>query len=307
MHNSIKKNTIFEIKSYIAFMKKLLLFTLSIAFAGLAVAQDCTPQINTGPVVPGLNPNPPAGSVAGVPYDEVNTLAIPRQVDNSITPSPGDSIPLCTIYINEVNFMPAGYNYEVWAYQTTTTTPYSVMNGPPGGDNDSIMLYQTFPITRVCIRLSNPNPPASSDMGDGILTRDTAIIQIVVGAWGDLGFGCTDLSGFGGTDTFEVHLAIKDAIYAGIDDEETNTFAVHSNYPNPADDITYLRFSTPTSDKVSINVYDAVGRNVRSVLMNSVQGVNSYGLTTADLKSGVYIYNITYNGKTVSKKLIVNR
>jgi hypothetical protein len=283
-------------------MKKLLLFAVSIAFVGMVQAQDCTPQINHGVVMLGLNPNPPAGSVAGIPYDEVNTLVIPRQVNNTITPAPGDSIALCAIEVLGITGMPPGYSYDVWAFHNgSPTSNYDVI----AQSVDTIHIMPVVSFTRVCIRLKNPTPPASSNMGDGLPTRDTAVIQVVVGAYAMIP-SCNTL-GPSAQDTFEVHLAIKDAVYAGIEDQDNSIFVVGNNFPNPAADITYLNFYTPQTGDISINVYDAVGRNVHAYKGTSYEGKNIYGISTTDLTDGVYMYSITYGGKTVSKKMVVNK
>jgi hypothetical protein len=285
-------------------MKKLLLFAVSAAFAGMVNAQDCTPQIDNAAPLVGLNPNPPAGSVNTVPYDEVNTLVIPKSVDNTLTPAPGDSIVLCEIEVLNVIGMPPGYTYDVWAFRAGAGSQYDVL----AQTVDTIHIFQNTFTTKVCIRLKNPTPPASSDMTDGLMDRDTAYIQIAVAAWADLGFGCTSLQAAGGTDTFTVRLAIKDAVYAGIEDEFDNTtFNVRANHPNPANDLTYINFSTPTAGDVTISLFDAVGRNIRNAKVGSSPGVNTYQINTSDLRSGVYMYSVTYGGKTISKKMIVNR
>jgi hypothetical protein len=283
-------------------MKKLLLFAVSVAFVGLVQAQDCTPQINMAATAVGLNPNPPAGSIFGTPYDEVNTLVIPGSVDNTLTAPPGDSIQLCAVEILTVIGMPAGYSYDVWAFHTgSPTSNYDVL----AQTTDTIHIFST-PITRVCIRLKNPTPPMSSDMTDGMPNKDSVNVKVAVGAWADL-FGCSSLVGGGGTDTFDIDLAIRDYDDTGIEDMNNFGFAVNANYPNPAKDITYLSFTTPTAAEVKINLFDAVGRNVYNFVGTSLVGKNSFGISTADFKDGVYIYSITYGGKTISKKLIVNR
>jgi hypothetical protein len=264
-------------------------------------AQDCTSLINTSATTVGLNPNPPVGSIFGVPYDEVNTLVIPGSVDNTLTPSPGDSIQLCAVEILQVIGMPPGYTYDLWAFHGGPGTQYDVL----AQSTDTIHVFTT-PITRVCIRLKNPTPPMSSDMGDGMPNKDSVLVKVAVGAWADL-FGCSSLVGAGGTDTFEINLCIRDFDDTGIEDNELNGFSVSNNNPNPANDITYLNFTTPTSGDVNINIFDAVGRNVRSISIGSNPGYNNYALSTSDLRSGVYMYNVTFNGKTISKKLIVNR
>jgi hypothetical protein len=282
-------------------MKKLLLFGFSVAFAGIVNAQDCTALIDNSADSIGLNPNPIAGSVAGIPYDEVNTLVLPGRVDNILTPTPGDTISLCAIEILNVIGMPAGYTYDVWAFHTASpTSNYDVL----AQTIDTIHLFPT-PVTRVCIRLKHPNPPASTDMTDGMMDRDSVKIKVAVGGYIEI-FGCQS-AGATATDTFDINLPIKDAIYAGIGDEENNSFTVGANHPNPANEVTYLNFTTPNAGEVTITLFDAVGRNIRNIQMGSNPGANNYALNTSDLRSGVYMYNITFNGKTISKKLIVNR
>jgi hypothetical protein len=284
-------------------MKKLVLFAVSVVFAGMVNAQDCTGVMDHSATTLGLNPSPLAGSVQGVPYDEVNTLVLPGEVAAPLPP-PNDTIALCEIRINNVIGMPLGYTYDVWAYHSSSpTSNYDVL----AQTVDTVHMFQ--PITRICIRIKNPSPPASSiPVGtDGLADRDTAIIKIAVEAYSDVfGLGCNTL-GATGQDTFEVHLAIKDNVYAGIGDQEEVTFTVGANHPNPAMDLTYLNFTTPTEGDVAITLYDAVGRVVRNIKMGSNVGANTYALNTSDLRSGVYMYNVSFGGKTISKKLIVNR
>ncbi len=282
-------------------MKKLLLFAASVAFVGLANAQDCTALINTSTNIVGLNPNPPIGSIQGVPYDEVNTLVIPGKVDNTLTVPPNDSIQLCAIEILNVIGMPVGYSYDLWAFHGGAGTNYDVI----AQTVDTIHVFTT-PVTRVCIRLKNPTPPAPSNGGDGMADRDSVNIKVAVGAWADV-FGCASLVGAGGTDTFDINLCIRDNSTIGIEDQENFGFSVGANYPNPATDATYLNFTTPSSNEVKINLYDAVGRNVYNFVGTSVVGKNVFGISLSDMKDGVYIYSITFGGKTISKKLVVNR
>lgn len=289
-------------------MKKLILFACSVAFAGMinVNAQDCTPQLNQSANLVGLNPNPPAGSVEGVPYDEVNTLVIPRQVDNTLTGTPGDSIPLCAVAIVGINNMPPGYTYDVWGFNTNTPSfgnPYDIF----ASSLDTINIYPVVPVTRICIRLKNPTPPASSNSGDGLPDRDTVLVDVVVEAYTVLFPPNCQSLGSMARDTFSVRLAIKDAVYAGIDDENDFGFTVQGNYPNPSTDFTNIMFATPTASEVSINIYDMAGRSVHTYKGTSYVGENKYGLSTENFKSGVYMYSITVGGKTISKKMIVSK
>jgi len=277
-------------------MKKLLLFAVSAAFAGLVNAQDCTSLIDNSAMELGLHPYPPVGSFAGIPYDEVNTLVLPKMV-----PFGSDSLELCRIQINSVTGLPSGYSYEVWAFQADQTS-YNVT----ALTTDTIPLL-TSP-TRGCIRLKNPNPPAPTDMTDGLPSRDTARIDIIVMAYADLfQTGSCDPLGALGTDTFQVGLAIHTANSVSIEDEMGFGFEVGNNYPNPAQNVSYLNFTTPVAGEVTVTLTDAVGRNVYNYTGTSVQGKNVFGIPTEEFTNGVYIYNVTYKGKTISKKMIVSK
>lgn len=281
-------------------MKKLLLSSFAVLIYGFTVAQDCTPLMDMGATTPGMNPVSLQGSVAGVPYDEVNTIVIPAEVATGFPP-PNDTMDLCNLTINDVIGMPVGYNYEVWAFHNGGAgSQYNVL----AQTVDTVHIF--VPLTRICIRLTHPSPPASTDMGDGMPDRDTVYVRVAVEGWLDLGIGCNPLGSLG-RDTFEIGLPIKDAVYAGVDDNQLNSFSVLNAIPNPANDFTMINFNTPTAGEVSVTMFDALGKMIRSNRFNSVAGINKYPVDLTEMRSGIYIYNITYNGKTISKKLIVNK
>lgn len=279
-------------------MKKVLLFAMGAMLGGSLMAQNCVPNILDTAITLGFVPNPIVGATEGVPYDEVVTIVLPQKVDNTLTPSPGDSITLCAITINSITGLPAGYNYEVWAKSGGVGAPYQVTGTV---NPDSISINQNASLTRACLRLSNTNPGAPA-----VQPIDSVPITIVIGAWADI-LGCTDLSTAGGTDTFQVKLPIKSVTF-GIDSHyDLNKFAIYSNYPNPASTSTYINFSTPDAGLVTLSMYDAVGRLVQNIRLTSKQGANSYLMDTGSLGSGVYTYTMEFSGKVLSKRLVVSR
>lgn len=281
-------------------MKKGLLYVTGILVAGTLNAQNCIPDYNPSATTLGFDPNPIVGSVEGVPYDEVVTIVLPRQVDNTLTPTPGDSIPLCKIEILSVSGVPSGYNYEVWATTLGSGTAYNVL----ALTVDTIPVHPTNPLTRGCLRLSNSNPPGPTV--DPLI--DSIPITVIIAAWANLGFGCTSLESVGGTDTFIVKLPVKDAVFASVETEiENEVFAVYSNYPNPANQQTTLSFTTPVAAPVQVTIMDALGRQVFATSFTSKQGINTLPVSTQNLRSGMYLYTIHYNGKAITKKLIVNK
>ncbi|MCX7744790.1 MAG: T9SS type A sorting domain-containing protein [Flavobacteriales bacterium] len=283
-------------------MKKCLLSLATLVFAGSLVAQNCMPQHNSNATQLGFDPNPINGSIAGQAYDEVITIVLPRKVYAG--PPINDSITLCKIGI--VSFSndtldALGYQYEVWA-KTLGSSPvdYNVL----ALSTDTIPVNPNTNLTRACLRLKHSNPPAPQS-GD----IDSIPLNITVAAWSDLGFGCIDLSGTGGTEDFIVKLPVKAAFYAGINENEidNSVFSIYNNYPNPAADFTNINFTTPIAGKVNLTVVDALGRLVYQQNITSKSGLNTISVNTSSLRNGIYLYTVEYNGKSITRKLVVNK
>lgn len=285
-------------------MKKLLLNFIGIVFTGSLMAQNCMPSHNPNATQIGFDPNPFQGSAAGTPYDEVITIVLPLKVSTNGAIPNVDSISLCKIRIisfSNDTLDALGFSYEVWA-RTLGANPvdYDVL----ALSTDTIPIDPNSQYTRACLRLKHSNPPApiSGDI-------DSIPLNITVAAYADFGTGCTDLSSMGGTETFVVKLPVKAAIYAGINENEidNNVFAVYNNYPNPAADFTNINFSTPNAGKVNLTVVDALGRLVYQQNITSKSGLNTVPVNTASLRNGIYMYTVEYNGKSMTRKLVVNK
>ena len=83
-------------------------------------------------------------------------------------------------------------------------------------------------------------------------------------------------------------------------------FAIEQNYPNPFNASTLIKYSIPQTGKVSIKLYDMLGREVKN-LFQGIKEMGAYELNINcnDLASGVYIYRIQYNEKALSKKMML--
>lgn len=86
------------------------------------------------------------------------------------------------------------------------------------------------------------------------------------------------------------------------------------NFPNPFNPVTRIRYDLPTDSRVSIAVYDVLGREVaRPVNETKETGYHSADFYARDLASGAYIYRLVAQpvagGKTYMcvKKLMVLR
>ncbi len=70
-------------------------------------------------------------------------------------------------------------------------------------------------------------------------------------------------------------------------------FVLYQNYPNPFNPTTIISYSLPIRSFVSINIFDALGRQV-SVLVNEEKTAGNHEIqfNARDLSSGIYFYRI---------------
>jgi hypothetical protein len=85
-----------------------------------------------------------------------------------------------------------------------------------------------------------------------------------------------------------------------------NTFELSQNYPNPFNPATVIKYSVPAESKVTLKVYDVLGKQV-ATLVNDVKAAGSYSVNfdASKLASGMYIYSITAGNYSSSKKMML--
>jgi len=97
----------------------------------------------------------------------------------------------------------------------------------------------------------------------------------------------------------------------GIDDagNVAEGFELKQNYPNPFNPETTIQFEIPTALDVRVNIYNALGQKVRSLLNeNRGAGVHSVKWDGRDangsrVASGMYIYSMTAGNITLTKRM----
>lgn len=109
-------------------------------------------------------------------------------------------------------------------------------------------------------------------------------------------------------DAFVLNFRTQDnpTAIADRDGHTPKEFALMQNYPNPFNPTTVIRFDVPSSEFVSLKVYDALGRVVKT-LVNEVKTMGRYAvnLNADDLPSGVYIYRLNAGSYTKVMKMVV--
>ena len=93
----------------------------------------------------------------------------------------------------------------------------------------------------------------------------------------------------------------------GVNDVAFNEQMEGLNYPNPFAETTTVVFHSKDASPVSIEVFDILGKNVKSVDVKDVSiGKNSILLNLASQSKGIYFCKITSNKKSNTIKLLKN-
>jgi len=94
----------------------------------------------------------------------------------------------------------------------------------------------------------------------------------------------------------------------GIDDDILPSAISLSNYPNPFNASTNIKFTLPNSSNVKIDIYDMLGRRVSTIVNEHLfAGYHSVIWNPEDLSSGIYFYKIETGEIELSQKMMLLR
>jgi hypothetical protein len=83
-------------------------------------------------------------------------------------------------------------------------------------------------------------------------------------------------------------------------------FYLEQNYPNPFNPSTTIRFSLPQRSEVELVVYDALGKQIETLLSGDHDaGVYEVDFDATGLSSGIYFYQIKSASFTETRKLVL--
>ncbi len=89
--------------------------------------------------------------------------------------------------------------------------------------------------------------------------------------------------------------------------EIPSAFNLNQNYPNPFNPSTKINFAIPSSETVSLKVYDMNGKLVSELISNEVLSAGNYtrDFTSNGLSSGIYLYKLTAGNFVDTKRMVL--
>jgi len=88
-------------------------------------------------------------------------------------------------------------------------------------------------------------------------------------------------------------------IVVSVEEEKVvpKVFNLEQNYPNPFNPSTSIRFALPVDAKVTVKLYDILGRELVELANNSFNaGIHTLNLNAVNFSSGIYFYSIEAKG-----------
>jgi len=81
---------------------------------------------------------------------------------------------------------------------------------------------------------------------------------------------------------------------------------LYSNYPNPFNPSTKIKYSIPQTSQVQIKIFDVLGNEIETIV-NEEKPAGTYELTwnAVNLPSGVYFYHLCAGSFIGTKKMML--
>ncbi len=81
---------------------------------------------------------------------------------------------------------------------------------------------------------------------------------------------------------------------------------LYQNFPNPFNPETTIIFGVPQNEHITLQIFDILGREIQT-LIDTDKNAGTYRVrfNSSDIASGIYIYRISSNSSSVSRKMII--
>ena len=103
-----------------------------------------------------------------------------------------------------------------------------------------------------------------------------------------------------------VTITVDPTTNTSVDEELPFEYMLSQNYPNPFNPTTSIVFSIPSTDHVTLKVYDTLGRSVRTLVDGTMSlGQHEVQFEAGDLPSGMYLYRLESGDFSASRTLML--
>ena len=249
-------------------MKKIITLVISLFIIGSNVANaQCTP--NPSITQPGIYPDSATGlTPAVVNQPYTQVMQIRVPVDTVVTIGPLPvTVPITSIELISFTGLPAGLSYSCNPANCTF----------PGGTNGCVAITGT--------------PTVAGVFQLTAITKTNATI-----------FGVPNSQ----YDTLNYYyLTVSTA--AGLSESGAPILSMSQNMPIPTEDFTTIIYNLPSAGEVEFYMHNMIGKEVYHRTYNGDQGENQLKLDVRDFTPGVYMYSITVNGESVTKRMVISK
>ncbi len=102
------------------------------------------------------------------------------------------------------------------------------------------------------------------------------------------------------------HITLTADAISSVKAPQPEFVTLSQNYPNPFNPSTTIRFSTTKRSQVSLKVFDLLGGEVATIHSGIMAaGEHSVLFDASKLRSGVYMYRLEAEGKSLSRRMVV--
>ena len=112
----------------------------------------------------------------------------------------------------------------------------------------------------------------------------------------------------GGSSVWQRPLSEISAVDETVGGPVPKSYDLKQNYPNPFNPSTTIKYSLPKQSKVSIKVYDALGKEI-ATLLEAERAAGNYlvEFKSQGLASGIYYYRMKTDEAVITKKMVLLR
>ncbi len=81
---------------------------------------------------------------------------------------------------------------------------------------------------------------------------------------------------------------------------------LYQNFPNPFNSNTIIGFQLQKENEIKIDLYNVLGEKIQTIVDGYYsRGVHSFNFSSGELPSGIYLYRLVTESKSITKKLII--